>query len=97
MGTSYEFECPACGYTAAVSGDDDAGMICNTTTIVCRTCRKLYDATIILRSFDSPEHQEIPIRCPKSKKHAVERWKHPGPCPKCGAQMNRGEACCDWD
>jgi len=97
MGISYEFECPACGYTATVSGDDDAGLICTTATIACHACCKLYDATTSRGSFDSAEWQEVPLRCPKSKKHIVGLWRHPGPCPKCGAQMGRGAACAVWD
>lgn len=31
-------------------------------------------------------------KCPKSDQHQWESWRHPGPCPKCGVTMEKG----DW-
>lgn len=86
MGESFTFKCSGCGYSATVSGGDDQGMIAKTTTIMCRACARLYDA-VTGKLEDG--FAEIPIRCPRSKKHTVERWTDPGPCPKCGKPMEQ--------
>jgi hypothetical protein len=49
MGRSYLFECAKCGYKAKVSGRTDHGFDFSVQTILCRDCRKLYDAVIRLK------------------------------------------------
>ena len=49
MGRSYLFECPKCGYKAKVSGRADHGFDFSVQTILCRDCKKLYDAVIRLK------------------------------------------------
>src|SRR5689334_16135413 len=44
MGRGYHFECSKCGFRAIVSGRADRGLNLAVQTIVCRECRKLYDA-----------------------------------------------------
>lgn len=106
VGTLYEFKCPACGYSAEVSGGDDVGMQSVTTTIVCKTCKKLMDVVISedpwAVTLDEPGLPLRPdfqpsIRCKKSARHKVERWTLPGPCPKCGTLMEQGEMVALWD
>ena len=29
--------------------------------------------------------------------HRVCKWKHPGPCPKCGQELIRGKLVMNWD
>jgi hypothetical protein len=31
-------------------------------------------------------------RCPADPSHIIQDWNHPGPCPRCGAFMNRMSA-----
>jgi hypothetical protein len=49
MGRTYLFECPKCEYSARVSGREDRGFTVCVQTIVCRDCRRLYDAVVRLR------------------------------------------------
>jgi hypothetical protein len=49
MGRGYHFECSKCGYRAIVSGRADRGLNLTVQTVVCRDCRKLYDAVIGLK------------------------------------------------
>lgn len=104
MGSSHEFFCPDCGYPATVSGGDDSGLTCLTTTISCADCGALYD--IVLKSWERGERPprtstidpDLPISCPESADHVVNRWRHPGPCPKCGTEMAKHEGRgVDWD
>jgi hypothetical protein len=93
MGQLHHFECTACGYNTEVSGGSDAGMLCCTQTILCETCEKLYDA----ESARPPLFESMPLRCPRSKKHSIRLWQHPGPCPKCGAEMQYLGETAIWD
>jgi len=95
MGHSYFFKCAKCGYNAEVSGGDDIGMTCITTTILCEDCKKICDAVTgnAPRDLESPH---APV-CPKKKSHRIRRWKHPDVCPRCGSEMERGEITTHWD
>ena len=100
MGAIYEYRCASCGYEAEVSGGDDAGMIVSTTTVLCAGCEELYDVVTYARHAIPEENLEpgsvAPV-CPKSRRHAIKRWEHPGPCPKCGSTMNMGNMLLLWD
>jgi len=96
MGTLYRFSCPNCAHAVEVSGGDDAGMVCLTTTVVCEECRQLYDVAIV-KNPGSAYPKRIPIHCPKSGRHKVKRWRSPRPCPKCGTSMKKGEPTVLWD
>jgi len=54
MGRSYWFECSKCGYRAVVAGRADRSLNAFVQTIVCRDCRKLYDAVVRVRIADEP-------------------------------------------
>ena len=100
MGAHYQFLCERCGYEAEVSGGDDAGMIVNTTTILCEDCEELYDAVTFRRAWgpeEEPDPGPIEPRCPKSKRHSFRPWEHPGPCPRCGNEMTMGGMLALWD
>ena len=87
MGQLYRFHCPKCGYSAEVSGGDDAGEMATTTTIACRACRRLYDVP----TAKVPEFKPIPLRCPRAYYHPIERWTDGDPCPRCGTPMLRDD------
>lgn len=100
MGTRCCFVCPGCGYSANVSGGDDAGMFCETTTMVCRGCRSLYDIKTRIRPLIRMRVDWVAQkpRCPESDEHELENWTHPGPCPRCNAIMEKDESVIEvWD
>jgi hypothetical protein len=43
VGKTFQFECPQCQYRAKISGGADSGLDCDVQTIVCRSCRELFD------------------------------------------------------
>jgi hypothetical protein len=96
MGELFQFGCTNCGFNAQVSGGDDAGMSVSTSTIVCQSCRQLYDVVIVNLDDDKGTKQHPP-RCPKSGTHTVTRWNNGDQCPKCGEPLARGESVCLWD
>ncbi len=100
VGAWIEFTCGACDYEAMVSGRDDAGFAASTTTIVCEDCEELYDV-VTLRlprgGAEGLDPKPIEPKCPKSGRHTVGRWEHPGACPKCGHEMGIGEKITMWD
>lgn len=95
MGERFEFVCGKCGYSAEVSGGGDAGEVALTNTIVCETCRCLYD--VIVLDMRQRPHIQQPEQCPKSPKHNVSPWQSGGPCPKCGTPMEKGGMVFLWD
>ncbi len=97
MGTLYQFRCESCGYEAQVSGGRDCGMASRTDTILCERCRELFDVVTSEDAISERPEREIPIRCPRSFTHSCRLWTSPGPCPKCGATMVRGEETLVWD
>lgn len=99
MGAKNQFRCESCGYEAMVSGGEDVGFSVSTTTISCRGCKELYD--VVTAEFPPYPHQSgfeqgEPL-CPQDREHAVVSWRHPGPCPRCGGQLARGEVELLWD
>jgi hypothetical protein len=101
LGHRYRFVCRACGYAVSVTGGDDYGFMGTTTTVSCRECRELYDIEIFkmgpcMMLPDANLKPKAPF-CPKSRSHMVGKWTHPGPCPNCGKEMERGETTSFWD
>ena len=69
MGTSYQFICSKCDYEAVVSGGDDVGMACRTTTISCLDCGELFDAVISDQPWEKaagPSDEELVCPGPES-------------------------------
>ena len=99
MGAHFLFRCAACDYQADISGGNDIGMACATSTVLCRDCKELHDVVTTQEPWLAMEPTWNPtnLRCPKSDTHTVELWEHPGPCPRCGAEMVRGEITVLWD
>ena len=54
MGRTYLFECGKCGFKAKVSGRADQGFDFSVQTILCRDCKKLYDAITRWKVPDEP-------------------------------------------
>ncbi len=91
MKTLYRFQCDVCGYGADVAGGEGLKDDEPSTTIVCSSCRALYEVANPI----VPIGQEViirsnAIRCPKSEAHPIAHWTHPGECPRCGMEMARG-------
>jgi hypothetical protein len=61
MGRSYWFECSKCGYRANVAGTFDRGLNFGVQTILCRDCRKLYDAVVRLRVVDELKERSLQV------------------------------------
>lgn len=99
MGGMYKFECRGCGYSAWSSGQRyDYGMRCVRTTVHCRTCRELQDVEISQDPANfRPYGATVDLRCPDGDDHDVVQWLDPGPCPKCGETMERGNERMLWD
>lgn len=99
MGQHYEFECLTCSYKVTMSGGNDVGMACATSTILCEKCKELYDVETTDEPWLAmkPDWEPKNLRCPKSKRHQVRLWKHPGECPKCGSTLIRGKLVMLWD
>jgi len=113
MGTKYQFTCKHCNYETVVSGGDDVGMRCRTTTISCQDCGELFDVVTSDEPWDeSAALSDDELVCPgqaagdpdddedadrPNPGHRVQRWEYPGPCPKCGQPMTRGRVDVLWD
>ena len=37
------------------------------------------------------------VRCALDRRHKATLWEHPGPCPRCGVTLARGEMTVLWD
>ena len=96
MGILHEFTCTGCHHRAELSGGDDVGMACMTTTILCEDCHELYDVVISEKPWEGAEKAREPS-CPEHESHTVRRWTDPGPCPRCGETMERGGKTVMWD
>ena len=113
MGTNYQFLCKHCDYETVVSGGDDVGMACRTTTIGCQDCGDLFDVVTSEQPWgESAGLSDEELVCPgpapddsdddestdrSNPSHRVQRWTFPGPCPKCGQAMTKGDLSVHWD
>ena len=108
MGSLYRFICPGCGYEAEVAGGLDYGMECVVHTVSCPKCQQLSHALVsdrpgdlaVLLETDLKTGALMPrrIRCGLDGRHTAELWEHPGPCPRCGATLERSdEPTVMWD
>jgi hypothetical protein len=66
MGRTYWFECSKCGYRAKVAGRADRGLHMFVQTIICKDCRKLYDAVLRLRVPDEQDENRAELRKPSN-------------------------------
>ena len=95
MGTSCDFACKACGYTAHVCGGHDVGFVAVIHTMTCRDCRELIDVLTgrqgVVGPTGDPDYDEDLGRCPRCMGRNVTEWTAPGPCPRCGESVNQAE------
>ena len=108
MGTALDYSCPECGYEvhSMISGYD-VGMSSHAVGVSCANCKELHTACLPGKPWDADMdamrlqveagHLPTGARCPKSAKHHVEVWSHPGPCPRCGTTLSQGEGVMCWD
>ena len=85
----------------------DVGMASHAVGISCETCKELLSAFLPGKPWDADwdamrdlvKSGELPAgaRCPKSAKHKVTVWSHPGPCPRCGTILKEGADVLCWD
>ena len=101
MGSSFEFKCDKCGYSACVSGGPDRGMVAYVETMVCLDCKELVDVLVAIEGRDGPvrdpSREEDFDRCPQCGGKSVTSWPKGRPCPKCGGPVARGEEVLHWD
>lgn len=102
MGEGFEFRCAGCGYRAEVSGGSDAGALGYVHTVSCRTCRpaRLVDASPRDGAMATEPIEDVCVLvCPheRTRAHRIALWTHPGRCPRCEAEMVRGESVGLWD
>jgi DNA-directed RNA polymerase subunit RPC12/RpoP len=96
MGLRYLFACPSCGYTTVVSGGDDMGMSCATTTMVCSRCKTLSDVVMAQKPWDEKAIVENTlVTCPYCS-GPVTRWTGRR-CPKCRGVMEAQGGGIPWD
>jgi hypothetical protein len=93
VGTSYEFVCTKCGYTAEVSGGRDYGMMAVIRTMICDPCKELVEVRIGRYGKDGPtgdpEFDKQLGLCPVCDSATVRPWPRHRPCPKCGGRMTK--------
>ena len=97
MGVWSNFKCKQCEYTPEVSGMEDRGMICFTTTILCQDCKRLYDVVTEKHSRWDDRSDQVEPRCPRRKDHKFRKWVFPDVCPKCGGEMEQSKSMVFWD
>ena len=103
MGQMRKYRCPSCRYAETDAGGRSCGMIAVIETILCRDCRRLYDA-IAEETPDEALQEDgrvrgnlTGIRCPVSENHSFIRWRKPWPCPRCNTQMVASKLALNWD
>ena len=63
-----------------------------TKSIVCLDCAELQDVVVYEGEVEARLRDTTATpECYEKSGHNVREWKHPGPCPKCGATMVRDE------
>ena len=108
MGIASIYSCPQCGYQSdTVSSGYDVGMSSHVVGVSCETCKQLYSVVLPGKPWDADMDAmrqlvasgRLPkgARGPKSKKHHVKAWSHPGPCPRCGTTLRQEEGVMCWD
>ena len=92
----YRFSCEACGYKVMASGKSSKGDFDDGTTILCEDCRELYEIEPE-SAYTVKKASHRMLRCPVKFTHRIRVWSHPGPCPRCGRPMKKGEHVVRWD
>jgi hypothetical protein len=96
MATQFEFTCPGCDYADFVCGCEDVGMYAVWETMTCGDCRELVDVIVGHMGRRGPSGNEEWDRelgkCPECSGRNLSAWKHPGPCPRCGSLLGKGDS-----
>ena len=96
MGSSRNYICPKCGYSAHVCGGREVGMLAVLKTFSCRQCHTLSDIQIGEYGQDYADMIEkivispipVELKCPECNSTNIRPWNPiKRPCPKCGAIM----------
>jgi hypothetical protein len=93
----YKYFCDACGYEAMVSGKGGRESLDGGMTILCEDCKELYEIEPENAFTEKMKRSYRMLRCPEAYTHKILEWSYPGPCPKCGKPMIRGEMVIRWD
>jgi len=104
MGKSYTYTCPNCGYSVLTSAGHDRGMLAETDTYICTSCKEIVDVCVGVfgQTFSKEEvktgnleskHELGFYRCPlcNSGEHLVLWDTLKKPCPKCDEKMRKAE------
>src|SRR3954465_577589 len=73
MGRSNWLECSKCGYRAKVSGRAERGLNFAIQTILCRDCKRLYDAVTRVRVPDTIREQGLRLGLGKQNTFSAQR------------------------
>ena len=110
MGFWTDLHCDACGYAVErmVLGFD-MGEVAYVHSVTCADCRELrivrlpHYPPMVSEPRRTMSEARVdfarlpPLRCPESPAHSVAPWYHPGPCPRCGAELRMGTHFVIWD
>lgn len=92
----FKFYCEGCGYTAMVSGKSRQGDFDEGMTILCEDCKQLYEIEPE-SAYTIKKSSHRMLRCPQHFAHRIKVWTFPGPCPKCGQPIKKGDHVISWD
>lgn len=98
MGSTYNYTCTGCGYSANVSGGRDVGFVVKIQTRFCTTCDELVDCVTEIWAGDGEIERSVVIgACHKCKTQVTQDWNEGDPCPRCNAEFGAPSLYCDWD
>ena len=102
MGTLKRFDCPACGYSACVSGGLDYGFMTVVQTMICEDCRDVVDVLVgqmgHVGPTGDPEYDARLNLCPECRGIRLSAWVNERPCPRCAEPMTESsEPVANWD
>ena len=92
MGAVYEFICLKCGYSVECEGGFGGGFVYTSQDVLCHDCREIRMCVTARHEFrcDPKPSDMLPLQCPVDSSHRIEKWDHPGPCPRCGTTLQEG-------
>jgi len=95
MAIQYEFTCPDCDYSDFVCGCGGVGMHAVWETMTCLDCRELVDVLVGQLGQRGPSGDKEWDRdlgvCLECRGKNLSIWTHPGPCPRCGSILEKGD------
>lgn len=88
MGSSRDYICSNCGYSAHVCGGREVGMYAVLKTFSCKECHTLFDIQIGEYGQDYADRVQEELRCPECNSSNIRPWNPiKCQCPKCGIKM----------